>query len=180
MNIILVSGKAQSGKDTFANILKSELSGKGQKVLIAHYADFLKFILSKYFDWDGQKDEKGRTLLQFVGTDVIRKKDPNFWVHTVITILKLFPNTWDTVIIPDCRFPNECLRMKEEFNGPDNKVMLVKMSRQATGGLLGEQLKHVSETAMDNVLADIQIDNNGTIEDLQVHAMNIITFFDSK
>ena len=71
MRIIAISGHAQNGKDTTANIIKKHLEERGDKVLIVHYADLLKFICTKYFDWDGQKDEKGRHLLQYIGTDII-------------------------------------------------------------------------------------------------------------
>ena len=42
MKIIAISGKAQHGKDTTAEFLKSELETHGYKVQIAHYADLLK------------------------------------------------------------------------------------------------------------------------------------------
>ena len=44
MKIITVSGKARHGKDFTANAIADILKGKGNKVLITHYADLLKFI----------------------------------------------------------------------------------------------------------------------------------------
>ena len=67
--IILISGKAQNGKDTVADILMEQLEGKSIKLA---YADYLKLICRKYFGWNGEKDVKGRSTLQFVGTDLIR------------------------------------------------------------------------------------------------------------
>lgn len=53
--IICISGKAQNGKDTSAAIFKVELEKLGKKVLVAHYADYLKFICTNYFMWNGKK-----------------------------------------------------------------------------------------------------------------------------
>ena len=101
MKILCISGKAQHGKDTTANYLYNELKDKGYKVMITHYADLLKFICSNMFGWDGKKNEKGRHLLQYVGTDIIRKQKPDYWVDFIISILELFPNEWEYVLIPD-------------------------------------------------------------------------------
>ena len=60
IKIYAISGKAQQGKDTFAEILSQELTEKGYRVLVIHYADLLKFICKSLFNWDGQKDENGR------------------------------------------------------------------------------------------------------------------------
>ena len=74
MKVITISGKAQNGKDTTARLLKDVLEDDGNTVLIAHYADLLKYICKQFFGWDGNKDEQGRHTLQYVGTDVIRKE----------------------------------------------------------------------------------------------------------
>lgn len=96
MRIILISGKAGSGKDTAAGIIKDNMITDGiseKRILIAHFADLLKYIASKFFGWDGVKDENGRTLLQYLGTDVIRKKDKNFWTSFILKILNLFEDS---------------------------------------------------------------------------------------
>ena len=77
-NTILISGKSGSGKDMFAQFMKEELEKKGKRVLIMHYGDAVKWILRDYFNWDGNKDVVGRTLLQRIGTDVVRAKHPNY------------------------------------------------------------------------------------------------------
>ena len=44
MKVIGIAGKAESGKSSFASILKEELEGQGKKVLLINYGDFVKFI----------------------------------------------------------------------------------------------------------------------------------------
>lgn len=164
MKVILISGKAQNGKDTTASILKQTLVDNGDRVLITHYADLLKYICTNYFGWDGKKDDKGRQMLQYVGTDVIRKQNPTLWVDFVAMILKYFKGNWDYVIIPDCRFPNEITRMIEA--GFDTIHLRVHRSNFESP-LTQEQQNHPSETALDDFGADVYIENDSTLTDLK-------------
>lgn len=172
MKIIAISGKAQHGKDTTAGILKRQLEADGYMVLIVHYADLLKHICRSFFGWDGQKDDAGRHILQYVGTDIIRAKRPNFWVDFVIDVLGLFPDEWDYVLIPDCRFPNEIACLKKA--GLDS-IHIRVVRQNFTSPLTPEQQVHPSETALDNSKPDYYIYNNGTLEDLSAMLSDWIT-----
>ena len=158
MKIITISAKAQHGKDYTANLIKERLESNGSKVLIAHYGDLLKYICKTFFGWNGEKDDFGRTLLQHVGTDIIRKQNPDYWVEFIVSILKLFPNEWDYVIIPDTRFPNENNNLKEQ----GFEVTTVRVIRpNFDNGSTEEQKKHESEIALDNFRFDYLLVNNG-------------------
>ena len=43
MKVILVSGKAQNGKDTVAQIMATSLKNDGKHVLVTHYADSVSY-----------------------------------------------------------------------------------------------------------------------------------------
>lgn len=145
-------------------MLSEKLELEGKRVLVAHYADLLKYICKKFFGWDGNKDEKGRYILQYVGTDVIRQKMPDYWVDFIISILELFEDNWDYVLIPDSRFPNEIEKLREK--GFDvSHVRIVRPN--FVSPLTEEQKKHPSETALDNIEPDIWILNAGGFEDLR-------------
>lgn len=165
MKIIAISGHAQNGKDTVAGMLKEHLEGRNQRVLITHYADLLKYICRTFFGWDGEKNEKGRKLLQVVGTDVIRAKQPDYWVRFVAGILELFGDNWDCVLIPDSRFPNEIETLRQDgFN-----VTHVRVERHTPGWtspLTFEQQRHPSETALDEYPVDIMVNNDGSLDEL--------------
>lgn len=164
MKVICISGKAQHGKDTTANVLKEALESQNRSVLVAHYGDLLKYICRTFFGWDGEKDEYGRSLLQRVGTDIIRKQQENYWVNFIVDISKFFPNEWDYVLIPDSRFPNEIDHLKEA--GLD--VIHVRVRRDGFNSpLTEEQQKHPSETALDFVEPDYILLNDGTLWDLK-------------
>ena len=170
IKIIVVSGKAQHGKDTTANLLYEELTNRGKRVLITHYGDLVKYICRSFFGWDGEKDITGRTLLQYVGTDVVRKERPDYWVEFILDIINLFGDNWDYVIIPDTRFPNEINVLKSQY---DN-VTHIRVHRPGfDSGLTEEQLNHPSEIALDNTTPDIDIYNLGTIDGLR----EIVNFY---
>lgn len=173
--IICISGKAQHGKDTTATILSSALENRGNKVLTFHYADLLKYLCKQYFNWNGEKDEAGRTLLQHVGTDVVRVKEPNYWVNFAKDFLKLFENEWDYVLIPDCRFPNEVEVMKSNFDAIHVRVVRPNFD----GPLNDEQKKHSSETALDNYPYDELITNNSNVLDLEVNIIDLAKRIDN-
>jgi hypothetical protein len=161
MKLILISGKAGHGKDTLARYMKEILVSKNKNVLVTHYGDLLKYICKQLFGWDGNKDEKGRTLLQYVGTDVIRKQKPDYWVQFVADMLAFFPNEWDYVIIPDVRFPNE-IEGLAGFN-----PYHIRIVRPGFNMLTEEQQKHPSETALDDYKnVSLYVNNQGTLVDL--------------
>lgn len=163
MKVILISAKAQHGKDTSALILKDLYEAENKKVLITHYADLLKYICKTFFDWNGKKDDPGRSLLQQVGTNIVGAKQPDFWVDFIISVLNLFKGSWDIVIIPDCRFVNEVEKMKNHFD-----TTLIRVVRpDFDNGLSDEQKQHPSETTLDDYAFDYIVQNTGTLEELK-------------
>ena len=148
-NVVVISGKAGHGKDSLANMLKQKYESQGKRVLITHFADYLKFICREYFGWNGVKDEKGRSLLQYVGTDLIRIKHkmPDFWASTTFRLIEALESEFDVFIIPDTRFKNEI----EIFKNSRHSAVAIRVIR---GGyrstLTEEQQNHISETALDD------------------------------
>jgi len=173
MKIILITAKAQHGKDTTASIIKSQLESIGKKALICHYADLLKYICRTFFDWDGQKDDKGRSILQYVGTDNIRQQNKDYWVKFIADFLRMFYNEWDYVLIPDTRFPNEIEYMGDCFN--DGDVHTIRVERpNFISPLTEEQQNHPSECALDGYEMDVLITNGGTLQDLELKVKHYI------
>ena len=171
MKVLIISGKAQNGKDTVAAFIRDKLVEDKHSVLVTHYADLLKFICRNYFGWNGVKDEHGRKMLQYVGTEVIRKENPDLWVNFIVLMLKYFHNNWDYVIIPDGRFPNEISVMRDSgFETLHLRVTRSNFISPLTAG----QRNHQSETALDTYEADYCIDNNGTLSELKLKVNNWI------
>lgn len=168
--IICIGGKAQNGKDTSAIMINNELQLSGKRTVIAHYGALVKFICEKYFNWDGKKDVTGRSILQRVGTDVVRNQFPDYWVDFVVGVVNMFPDEWDYVIIPDTRFPNEL----EKWKNANYDVIHIRVERKNfKSPLTEEQLKHVSETALDDSIPNYIIVNDGTLEELRTKIRNL-------
>jgi hypothetical protein len=173
MKVITISGMAESGKDTCANILKEKLEAQGKRCLIVHYADLLKFYAKQYFKWNGVKDASGRTLLQKLGTDIVRTRDPNYWVNSVASFIYVFQNDFDYIFIPDTRFPNECNCMKENFD-----TITLKINRPFhENNLSPEQRLHPSETALNSFEFDYEIITEEGLNNLTKHVYEFIYNF---
>lgn len=162
--VICLSGKAGSGKDTAAVMMKEELESKGKTAHIINYAGLLKYICAEHLGWDGNKDEFGRSLLQFVGTDIIRAQDPLFFVNFVKSLISFFGDAWDYVIIPDCRFENEVGNLR--ISG-FRVVHFYVVRKNLVSSLSEMQQHHASETEIDGVNPDFYINNYGTLDDLR-------------
>ena len=166
MKIICISGHAQNGKTTTANTLVKQLTNIGKHVKEINYADYLKFVAQKYYDWNGEKDEYGRSLLQQLGTDIVRNINSNFWVNIVeMTINTLFaPEGVDYVIIADARFPNEI----DYWRRNDYDIMHIRVKRTGNfdDGLTAEQRLHPSEVSLDDYPAEIIIEAE-TVQDIE-------------
>ena len=176
---IIISGKAGSGKDTVAQFMKEELEKNGKKVLVIHYGDAVKWVLKSFFNWDGKKDIVGRTLLQHVGTDIVRAKYPNFWTDIVVELISAFEsyNDFDVALVPDARFPNEidialqildnCIAVRVERHNEDG-------SEWINPDLTENQRTHSSETSLDCYAFDYIIHNDEGLEVLRESAKTIL------
>lgn len=174
MIILCIAGRAGSGKDTVAKILDEILTEQYHKrVLVAHYADLVKYVAKTFFDWDGIKDEEGRTLLQHIGTDVVRKADENYWVRFIADMLNFFPDQWDFILLPDFRFPNEFFSLAKYLRS-GYEVFPIKVCRDFPSALTPEQQSHASETALNGFNFDYYINNNGTYENLYKQMLNML------
>ena len=156
MKVILISGKAEAGKTTTANIIKTFLEERGKKVACIPYGQYVKDTAKLIWNWDGKKDKKGRELLQWWGTDIVRANAPNFWVSSVIRLAVVIQDYVDYLIVDDCRFKNEI----EEWNNHliNFPITTIRVERPGhENALTPEQRRHPSETELDDYIFDITI-----------------------
>ncbi len=177
MKVILISGKSNSGKDQLGKYIYNILDKQDYRVLIIHFADFVKYCCTQYYNWDGNKDIYGRTLLQRIGTDVVRNKYPNYWADCVGKFISATANDWDFVLVPDWRFLNEYTRVKL-FNPNTITVRINRLNKDGTFYLnpnfTKEQNQHSSECALDDYVCDYLVDNSGSLEDLKARAIELV------
>ena len=179
MKCIVISGKAGHGKDMTAHFMKEALEQEGLRVLTIHYGDAVKWVIRDFFNWNGEKDEQGRHLLQYIGTDVIRKNFPNFWTGIVAGLLAAFDNEnlFDVALVPDARFENEVEITMETISDS----ICVRVNRANADGsewinptLTDEQRRHPSETSLDHYVFDYVIHNDEGLETLKESAQTIL------
>lgn len=164
--IFIICGKARHGKDTTALILKKIYEEKQQKVLNISYGSAIKEYAKKVSDWDGSEETKPRTLLQQLGTDVIRKQiSQMFFVDRLMNDIKVYSYYFDILTISDARFKVEVDTPKDLF---PNVVAIKVVRPNFDNGLSLEQQNHPSEIDLDDYNRyDYTIINDGTIEDLE-------------
>jgi hypothetical protein len=203
--IIGLCGFIGSGKDTVADYLVNFHEFRRES-----FASGLKDAVASVFGWDRTMLE-GRTkearewreqvdpwwaerldlpnltprwILQYWGTEVCRKGfHDDIWIASLENKLR---NSKDSVVISDCRFPNEIKSIKDA----GGKIVWVQrgalpewynIALQANQGHnwavmdLKMRKVHASETSWVGTDFDFVIDNNGSIDQLyqQIHSLFI-------
>ncbi|WP_353707268.1 hypothetical protein ABRQ22_14775 [Cellulosimicrobium sp. ES-005] len=192
--VIGMSGRKQSGKNTFAAHLVNEYDYvevafadalrdmalaidpivRARFVLDPHDPDRLgrveKIRLSeavKDLGWDRAKElvPEVRLFLQRLGTDGVRRIiGEDTWVEVLEDRVHGLVNT--DVVVTDVRFPNEA-RAIQNLSG-----FLVRVERP---GLPVDEHPHVSEVALDDFADfDYIVANDGTIDDLHRKADRVL------
>lgn len=148
LQVVLISGKAESGKDLIAKSAKEYLEQNGKKCLIVKFGDILKTYLISFFDWDGKKDENGRNLLQETGQGFKKVLgNPYYWAERLFDIVeyKQSKEKYDFILIPDWRFIEEFEEAQIRYT-----PILIRVERDAINHLNQQQKNHISETELDD------------------------------
>ena len=101
---------------------------------------------------------------------MVREQVPDYWVDFVIGLVKLFPDEWDYIIIPDTRFPNEVEKIASDWQ---DTVHMRIVRPNFDNGLTEQQRMHSSETALDDYPFDILIENT-TMEELKNNILEVL------
>jgi len=182
----MIIGKIDSGKTTLAKYFTNH--GYTEYTFADPIKQFAVSIGFEQHEVFGTQEEKlmvnktynisGREFLQKFGTDVCREKltqsIPNMNLNGLglwarVMEAKLQKNT--KIVISDGRFEDEAELVKK-YNG-----VIIRIHRECDsdyGGHSAQIEKHVSEVAMDNITADIIINNSGTLDDLRIIVNNIM------
>lgn len=170
VKVITISGGAQHGKDSTCDILMKMMEQDGIPCLRIAYGDYVKYTAEKFFGWDGNKDEKGRTILQQVGTELGRNVKENIWTSKALEDVQIFCKNVEYILIPDTRFYNEISIWTD--NGYEVKTIHVNRIG-FDNGLTKEQKQHPSETSLNDNLFNYNISLKGGLEDLEENVHTI-------
>lgn len=171
--IILIAGKARSGKGEVASYLKDYFLKKEKKVILSPYTKYLKRYIVEVTGKEFNDEDKPRDLLQKLSSDLIKKKlsNPNFFINRQLEDLSFYSYFMDVVIIPDVRFEEEINKVKENFT---NVVTIGVKRKNYLSILTKEQQEDITEIALDNYCNyDYKIENT-SLEKLQLDVLKII------
>lgn len=172
IKIYLICGKARTGKNTIAKMIKEKLSN--HKVCEIQIMRTLKGYLKDYFGWDGRDETKPRTLLQQMGTELIRQEMnmPNFHIDRLTDDIKVLSNYFDTFIVDDIRLKEEIKEIKNRFNNV--VVIYVNKENNENYNLTESEKNHITENdLLDFDSYDYKIENDN-INNLEETIDNII------
>lgn len=163
-NLIVISGKQYSGKDTLAKVLLEELKTFSRIGI----GDAIKIMYAKKHDITFDEIEKNksnyRTGLIELG-DWGRAQDPDFWLKEILAMK-------GDIIVPDLRLQHE-LEVFKENNGFLIRVEASDEVRSKRG--LITNATDATETALDNFNGwDYKIKNEGDLESLKINAKPLI------
>lgn len=179
---VAICGKAKSGKNTIAKLLKKSLSKKDKiRCKYLAFADPVKEIARIMFPSIPEEHLTGsselrssiiknafkndspltvRQLLIDIGTEMGRSYDKNIWINALGSKLdSLQKKDKDLVILTDCRFINEHNFLKSKG------FFTIKVIRNDS-----TFINHISETEQDGIPEsdfDAIIYNNGTLKQLK-------------
>lgn len=153
---IAIGGRMQVGKTTAADRLVDR-HGFVKYAL----ATPIKGIARSDFGWDGRKDARGRRLLQEIGT-VGRQYDHDLWLNRFVA--RLAADDPPRAVIDDLRL----VREQEFLKRLGFVCVLVTRPAQLIPTVEGDgaTARHETETEIEHVDVDAQIENSGTFEDL--------------
>jgi energy-coupling factor transporter ATP-binding protein EcfA2 len=174
--IILISGKAGAGKSLAATHMVEPLKDYyGIMSICKSFATSIKNCAYEFFMWDGEKNEKGRALLQNLG-DVGRAYDKDLYPRLLEESLWTFSQIPNFIFVDDWRFPNESeyFKSKMEF-----EVVTVRIfGRDALKGSLNGS--HTSEISLPEAQTESLVYNKDDIYNFSVENTGTILQFRNK
>ena len=169
MKIILIAGKARSGKTETSKILKQELETIGYKVAITEYSKYIKLFAKELIGWNGE-EPKPRKFLQDFGSYVRHKSNnPNYFVNRMKEDILLYQNWVDFLIISDVRLKQEIEELNEY-----NPLTIKVMNDTNVYNLTEEESHHETELELDSYNNFDYIFQNKTIEEIHEEIKKLI------
>lgn len=171
MQIIIINGSNNSGKDAFANFFIKHYENK---CLNISTIDKVKDLSKKYFGWDGKKTEEARKFLSEMkriwsefnngpfldmveqikeNQSKLDKKDKNGMIYFI-----------------HCREPKEIQKFKDEYGDKCLTLLLKREVRNEKKAIANND----SDMNVENYEYDKVVHNNGNKMDLELEAVKFV------
>ena len=171
IKLFILSGKARSGKDTVADIIKDYYADKN--TITISFGHYIKDYAKRVSDWDGSENTKPRELLQQLGIELIKNKiDNKLFINRIFEDIEVFSYFYDIIIVDDVRLVDEIELLKEKFK---DSITIRVLRQNYDNGLTPNQNNHLTETNLDNYTNfDYIIENNNDYESFKEEVENIL------
>ena len=168
MRIFLVCGKAGSGKNEVAEIIKNNL----ENTVVTAFSKYIKLFALELTSWDGKDEDKPRAYLQNMG-DTLRGVDINFMTGRIYEDLKVYEHEGiQDVVVSDVRLVNELEYFK---NKNDIDVITIRVNSETSKRVLNDSEKnHRTETELDNYDKFDYVINNKFDDTLEQDVISIL------
>ena len=168
IKLFLLSGKARSGKDTVAKIIKDYYKNS----IIISFGHYIKDYAMRVSNWDGSEENKPRELLQSIGIELIKNKiDNKLFINRVLEDIEVFSYFYDTVIVDDVRLIDELRILKEAYN---NSISIRVIRDNYDNSLSEKEKSHITETDLDNCSSFDYVIENKSKEELKKLVIDIL------
>lgn len=180
--IILLKGKARSGKDSTADVLEkawgfrrysfaATLKEVAQRILMRHYG--LDAETARYHLWEDKESPipraaeglSGRKELQLLGDDLREVLADDVFVQALLRRIRDVDRP-ERAVITDMRSLVE-MGAVSALRGYGYRVLVWKVERGVTSGLDARAQAHRTELEGDAIPHDLALDNNGTLDELR-------------
>ena len=196
MKVILVSGKLQSGKNTFTDFLIDEVKKTNTidfeffakplkdecKDVFQNLTNYLNGISTRFNipelsttneQWYENKNEITRLLLQIYGTEIFRNKvDTDWWAKKLKD--RVLQRKEDFIVITDVRFKSE-INILDTLEH-DHNIELVKIRIERTNYTRDDNPIHTHQSEIDlddYKYWDYVIKNDTTLDVLKSNAIQV-------
>lgn len=167
MKVVIINGKAGTGKDTFVTMCKDVLGANW--VLNISTVDFVKGVAT-FCGWDGTKTPANRKFLSDL-KDLLTEWD-DIPLKRVCQEIKTWQHLWiasgeydKAIIFIHCREPKEIKKLCDELSTYNPITLLIR--RDAAECV--EQVNHADNEVL-NYEYDYIIPNNGPLSELRARA----------
>lgn len=176
-HVIALVGLKRCGKDTVANYLESY--GYKNWKIASNLKQICK-IMFGFTDIELESDIKDdvhpkwdvspRYIMQTLGTEIVQHElksyiptiKPTFWVERLYADYINPCNDDKFIVISDMRFMHEYTYLKEKLQ---DDITIIKLSRNQSNDV---KCQHISEQQWLLIPSDIEVSNDGTINDLKI------------
>ena len=172
MRIILIAGKARSGKTKLGEYIVNYALQKDLRAVQTEYSKYLKLFAKEILGYDGSRENKPRKFLQDLGSFIrCDLGDEDFFTRRMLEDLKVYETFCDIVVISDVRLIKEL----ENLKNSTYKVTTIKVTNQHLEYNLDEMEKnHITEKELEDYENFDYIIENDDLNKLKSFAKFII------